>query len=64
METSSSGSSELLSAYLRLSDVLRRVPLFALELPENISAHRLRTVLGYGLLYFMILNRSLAVDEC
>ena len=63
METSSSGSSELLSAHLRLSDVLRRVPILALELPENISAHRLRTAFGYGLLYFMILNLSLAVDE-
>ena len=47
-------SLEMLSTYLRLSAVLRRVPLLALEHSENIPAHHLRTVFWYGALYIMI----------
>ena len=50
METSFSCLLGLLPAYRRLLKVFRVAPLLVLELPENISARRLQSVLEYGLL--------------
>ena len=62
MDTYSSSFSELLSAYLRLSGVLRGASGLVLELPKNISD---QLIVGEGFQgkVFCMKALSLAVDE-
>ena len=64
METSSAGSLEFLSAYLRLSVVFRRGVYSFLSFLKifHTTVYHLRAVSGCGL-FFHIQNLSLAVDE-